>query len=108
MRVTPHATRSPASCQIARARSPVRLWPAAGGFSGTLPGQAVRATMVRPSIAGEKRVRFLALRVDSGKEGVEMRGLRWAITLILAVVVAGPTWALPNGRPGATADERQL
>ena len=37
-----------------------------------------------------------------------MRGLRWAITLILAVAVAGPTWALPNGRPGATADERQL
>jgi len=28
--------------------------------------------------------------------------------LILAVAVAGPTWALPNGRPGATADERQL
>src|SRR5439155_8501853 len=37
-----------------------------------------------------------------------MRGLRWAITLILAVAVAGPTWALPDGRPGATADERQL
>jgi predicted Zn-dependent protease len=37
-----------------------------------------------------------------------MRGLRWAVTFILAVVVAGPTWALPNGRPGATADERQL
>src|SRR5438067_7661134 len=37
-----------------------------------------------------------------------MRGLRWAVTFILVLWVAGPTWALPNGRPGATADERQL
>jgi beta-barrel assembly-enhancing protease len=37
-----------------------------------------------------------------------MRRLRWAVILILAAVVAGPTWALPNGRPGSTADERQL
>jgi len=37
-----------------------------------------------------------------------MRRLRWAVNLILAVAIAGPASALPNGRPGATADERQL
>jgi len=41
------------------------------------------------------------------------RGLTWAITAVLAALVAAPSWAAPapqlrNGRPGATADERQL
>src|SRR6185503_4744680 len=37
------------------------------------------------------------------------RRLRWAVILIIAGCWAGsPVWALPNGRPGATAEERQL
>lgn len=41
------------------------------------------------------------------------RGLKWAFTCFLVVLVAAPSWAAPaarvrEGRPGATADERQL
>src|SRR5438094_4386411 len=37
------------------------------------------------------------------------RGLRWAVVLILVSCWAGrPLWAMPDGRPGASAEERQL
>lgn len=37
-----------------------------------------------------------------------MRTLRGVWVLVLAALVAGPAGALPEGRPGATAQERQL
>jgi predicted Zn-dependent protease len=37
------------------------------------------------------------------------RGLRWAVILVLVSSwTSAPLWAAPEGRPGATAEERQL
>jgi predicted Zn-dependent protease len=37
-----------------------------------------------------------------------MRAFRWVFIVVLAALASAPAWAVPDGRPGATAEERQL